>query len=652
MLPVDRMRRFVTPVDIDGSGRVLRWGVPWPRAMLGPTPSGGSNFAGYFRPPGAPGLISVALDGGAAPGTIVYPSAQNDLFYTSGPNPANLTFPSYLPDVTNNPLHGFEAAKNPNLPDANGNYSPQDIGGMPADQNLAAGIPDWLSDLRPQYPHQRAERGRRDEPLPAQSAAGFRLRPRRPGMALPAAGRRRRLAVEPAGRPGPGQLHQHHRRPRRRRLFAVESWESNNFVWANDNPRMRSRSTAGSRRRPARELLQLGDPALIPVVNGIPTSTPMQPGLPTPRWPTATRRSTSIIPCRSRTTPTSRSGRNGSADTYQLLKWILPPRAVDTPEELAQLSQFVINIIDFRDPGLHDDPLAEPGRHDGSVQDQPANGPGQIADARDGPTAGPGLFKPATPSGLDQYGMEYNPVALNEVLAFSYAYSQGGGSQANRFFVELVNTLTQSAFAALPAPGGTNPPDPSILDLSGFQYTPGDPYSGGCWDLVFTDDTPNSRPDPYRGELVPGGQFYALIPLTKDSFTASAAGAAAGNSSSPGSDVTLVPLGPRRASRAIGGQPGGDPAHAADELLLRLRQQPGQPGVRDGDTVAHDLLSPPERDRSQDAFAGAIPQPRGRPVQRDGDPEDHLVPGRAAGGRCGLGTASARRPTISRSSPP
>ena len=47
--------------------------------------------------------------------------------------------------------------------------------------------------------------------------------------------------------------------------------------------------------------------------------------------------------------------------------------------------------------------------------------------------------------------MEYNPVALNEVLAFSYAYYQGGGAQANRFFVELVNTLTQSAFAALPS---------------------------------------------------------------------------------------------------------------------------------------------------------------------------------------------------------
>ena len=83
--------------------------------------------------PRAPGLISVDPGNGAAPGTVVYPSANNDLFYTSGPNPANLTFPSYLPDVTNNPLHGFEAAKNPNLAGANG--------GMPADENVAEGIP-------------------------------------------------------------------------------------------------------------------------------------------------------------------------------------------------------------------------------------------------------------------------------------------------------------------------------------------------------------------------------------------------------------------------------------------------------------------------------------------------------------------------------
>ena len=81
MLPVDRMRRFVTPVDIDGSGRALRWGVPWPAGDVGAADVGADafgrvDFAGYFRPPGAPGLISVAPDGGATPGTIVYPSAQ------------------------------------------------------------------------------------------------------------------------------------------------------------------------------------------------------------------------------------------------------------------------------------------------------------------------------------------------------------------------------------------------------------------------------------------------------------------------------------------------------------------------------------------------------------------------------------------------
>ena len=201
--------------------------------------------------------------------------------------------------------------------------------------------------------------------------------------------------------------------------------------------------------------------------------------------------------------------------------------------------------------------------------------------------------------------MEYNPVALNEVLAFSYAYYQGGDAQANRFFVELVNTLTQSAFAALLAAGRRHQPArPSILDLGGFQYTPGDPYSGGCWDLVFTDDTPNSRPDPYRGELVQGGQFYALIPLNKDSFTASPAGAAAGSSSNSGSDVTLVPLGPRRSPRLRRAtRRRALPPHR--ELLLRLRQHRHPAGQG---PVAHD-----------DPFAGAVPQPRGRPVQRAGD---------------------------------
>ena len=134
ILPVDRMRRFVTPVDIDGIGPGAALGRPLAAGDVGADALRPGRLRRLFPTPRRPGLISVAPDGGAAPGTIVYPSAGNDLFYTSGPNPANLTFPSYLPDVTNNPLHGFEAAKNPNLPGANG-------GGMPADENVAAGIP-------------------------------------------------------------------------------------------------------------------------------------------------------------------------------------------------------------------------------------------------------------------------------------------------------------------------------------------------------------------------------------------------------------------------------------------------------------------------------------------------------------------------------
>ena len=43
--------------------------------------------------------------------------------------------------------------------------------------------------------------------------------------------------------------------------------------------------------------------------------------------------------------------------------------------------------------------------------------------------------------------MEYNPVAINEAMAYSFAISSGSG-ESNRFFVELVNTLSQSAHRA------------------------------------------------------------------------------------------------------------------------------------------------------------------------------------------------------------
>ncbi|MGC1722846.1 MAG: hypothetical protein WA746_28040, partial [Isosphaeraceae bacterium] len=105
---------------------------------------------------------------------------------------------------------------------------------------------------------------------------------------------------------------------------------------------------------------------------------------------------------------------------------------------------------------------------------------------------------------------------------------------------------------------------------------------GGCWDLVFTDDTPNSRPDPYRGELVQGDQFYALIPLNKDSFTASAAGAATGSSSSPGSDVTLVPLGPAGIPLPAAGNPASTPPTPPTNFFYAFGNSPSNPAFETG----------------------------------------------------------------------
>src|SRR4029077_4470670 len=98
-----------------------------------------------------------------------------------------------------------------------------------------------------------------------------------------------------------------------------------------------------------------------------------------------------------------------------------------------------------------------------------------------------------------------------EALAYSFFYDTGAAApaQANHFFIELVNTLTTPETA-----GAGTPPafDPSKLDLGGFQYLAGDPYTGGTWDIVITGDDPYSRPDPFRGELVPYSHIYGFSP--------------------------------------------------------------------------------------------------------------------------------------------
>ena len=409
------------------------------------------------------------------------------------------------------------------------------------------------------------------------------------------------------------------------------SWELNNFVWTNYNPGNVFPNNSNFTATQNASFLQLGLnqsplPAPHPVAG--PPRQEDQPQLP----PAGLERPR-------RADPAEVDHRHVSAPQVDPA-----PRAVDTPEELAQLSQFVINIIDFRDPDCtmthwqNPDVLLVPG--------QPANPSASAPMPATAPTLVLASSNPANAIPLDQYGMEYNPVALNEVLAFSYAYYQGGvaGQPVLRRAGQHADAVGLRGPAA-PA-GGTNPPDPSILDLGGLQYTPGDPYSGGCWDLVFTDDTPNSRPDPYRGELVLGGQFYALIPLNKDSFTASPAGATAGTSSSPGSDVTLVPLGPAGVPLPSAGNPASTPPTPPTNFFYAFGNSPPNPAFETG-TPSPTTYYPTGDSRVIAANTPSLVQylsPAGDPFNRPATPKITWYPGVLPGVVADPGTSPGSPP--------
>ncbi len=173
------------------------------------------------------------------------------------------------------------------------------------------------------------------------------------------------------------------------------------------------------------------------------------------------------------------------------------------------------------------------------------------------PTTNPPVLTMSVGSGsLDQYGMEYNPVAINETLAYTFQSKVTGTAQTvSRFFIELVNTLPaafNTGYDYVNTPANNYYGNASAINLGGFNYTLGDPYAGGCWDLVFTSDTPLNRPDPYRGEIVnntvSAGGVYALIPLNRDSFGPSPPAVATAVGANPAAinqgDVTLLPVNP------------------------------------------------------------------------------------------------------------
>ena len=135
-------------------------------------------------------------------------------------------------------------------------------------------------------------------------------------------------------------------------------------------------------------------------------------------------------------------------ETYQLLKSILPPASVDTPEELAALSQYVVNIIDFRDTDCTMTRFVNTDlevtdvltRSASNVQGDPLDltwsvSPAGVKFAKAAIPAGkfpydPSIYSPDTVTPfLVQHGMENNPIAINEVMAYQASYSATPGAR-------------------------------------------------------------------------------------------------------------------------------------------------------------------------------------------------------------------------------
>ncbi|QDV35898.1 hypothetical protein [Tautonia plasticadhaerens] len=320
----------------------------------------------------------------------------------------------------------------------------------------------------------------------------------------------------------------------RRRLFSVETWDRIDATFAHDNPDGVGNVFDTSLSAP---YLSAGDPARAPSARqqlaqvnarfaaGASASIDLL-GLQTPNIHHRGRRINLNHPLPHSYDPYEPVRQKWISETYETLKLILPPQSIDTPHELAQLGQFVVNIIDFRDPDNtitiweNPDLLHLPARRDGSNNYPPSihlpyldtgapdlnvdsDGDGVVDydPTLDAGEAGLGAYENPLARRLTTYGMEYQPVALNEVLAFRFNYFDPGGPATNspavRFYIELVNMLTKDGIDDADQPDGHDPAD---LDL---QY----------WDFVLV------REDPTVGAPTPGTPYYHPVYVRPDPIT-------------------------------------------------------------------------------------------------------------------------------------
>ncbi len=352
---------------------------------------------------------------------------------------------------------------------------------------------------------------------------------------------------------------------RRRRLFCLDTWEPTNFVWTNDNPQgvfpnnsrfspLASPSFAnlnasvdqnfpnfGTLANRNAALLSeygvAGNPDTASAFTALANSSTSPYYVQTPSIAHRDRRINLNFPLPVSNNPIEPIRQKWIRETYQLLKAVLPPKAVDTPEELAQLSQYVVNIIDFRDPDatitkfINTDIVVTEPQWSSSATANPVPTTLSFSTGTPPPVAFDPDMTPATdplapayntaatslatawPSKhyLVQYGMEYLPVALNEVLAYQFQTMNTNGptgttapaagsssaapNNAARMLIEVVNMLSRDAIN-----GQTSPLyDTSDMDLTG-------------WDFVVLPDDPQGRPDPFTGQipLVQSGLYLPM----------------------------------------------------------------------------------------------------------------------------------------------
>ncbi len=495
LLPSERMRYFVSPVDITGSGLVMEFdhnpaatvGLPYgPDAIkfgLGNDSRGRVSHFMYYRPPGMPA------------GAVVDANSDNSLLDE---------------DITRNQLNrlnGYEAARNPGGRDAA--VIPGYPAGTPAPREFMARapfvlvppiaatdlnkrLPTFDNQINSSSPVQLTEGRYPNGSMALNEDSQLNLFQREPfdnifgaedlewlyrvqdtdGTSLSS-----RLPKLVQHITGPGTYYSAFEdddtanggltAQTRRRLYSVDFWDLNRFSWSQNNfsPGNTPSLMHGNKK------LNLNYP--LPISDAYDEPVRLQ-------W---------------------------CAEAYTLMKQILYPQTFlatfdplnlqpndPRPEDLARLSQFVVNIVDFRDPDATMTRFENP-----DLKLRPAETAG-------GDTNGNGVIEPAgvayaadssvpTTGPLVQWGMENLPVALSEVLAYQFTrkdlIANPPQQPTQRLFIEMVNTLTQDGDGTV-GKGGTA----SDLDLNG-------------WGFVITADNPNApavptvieRPNTVTGQL-------------------------------------------------------------------------------------------------------------------------------------------------------